>query len=66
MDDITRQIETFRKANRMNKQTLCSFARINRNSYTNYLKGTQSMSNDVLQRICSALGLKVILIDKNI
>lgn len=63
---IIEQIEAQRKLKGMNKQTLCTFANINKNSYTNYLKGRCSPTLGVLERLLNALECKIIVVDKSL
>lgn len=63
---LIEQIENLRKLKGMNKQTLCLFAKVNKNSYSNYLSGKSSPSVEILERLLNALDCKIIIIDKRL
>ena len=62
---IIEQIENQRKIKGMNKQTLCLFAKINKNSYSNYLSDKSSPTLEVVEKLLNALDCKII-IDKRV
>lgn len=63
---LIQQIENQRKLKGMNKQTLCLFAKVNKNSYSNYLTGKTSPTLDILEKLIKALDCKLVLLDNNI
>ena len=66
MNGLIQQIEQQRKLKGMNKQTLCMFAKINKNSYSNYLSGKSSPTIKVVEQLLSTLDCKIIIIDKKL
>lgn len=63
---IIEQIEQQRKLKGMNKSTLCLFANINANSYSNYLNGKSSPTVRVLEKLLKALECSIIIIDNEL
>lgn len=63
---IIEQIENQRKIKGMNKQTLCLFAKINKNSYSNYLSNKSSPTLEVVEKLLNALDCKIIIVDKRV
>lgn len=63
---LIQQIENQRKLKGMNKQTLCLFAKVNKNSYSNYLTGKTSPTLDILEKLIKALDCKLVVLDNNI
>lgn len=63
---LIEQIEQQRKLKGMNKGTLCLFAKINANSYSNYLKGMNSPTINVVEKLMDALECSIIVVDNKI
>ena len=63
---LIEQIEQQRKLKGMNKCTLCLFAKINANSYSNYLSGKSSPTVNVIEKLMDALECSIIVVDNKL
>ena len=63
---LIEQIEQQRKLKGMNKATLCLFAKVNANSYSNYLSGKSSPTVNVIEKLLKALECGIIVVDNKI
>lgn len=64
--ELIKQIEQQRKLKGMNKATLCLFAKVNKNSYSNYLSGKSSPTIGVIDRLMLALECTLIVVDNKV
>lgn len=63
MINIIEKIDTTRKEKRVTKAQLCEYCRINKNTYTNYLKGSKVPYNVAVDML-NYLDKQILIIDK--
>lgn len=63
MENIIDLIEMYRKEKRVLKANLCSYANVNRNMYSNYLKGAK-IPYVVVVDMLTYLDKQILVIDK--